>query len=148
MSKTDAEKRPLIDRASFFHWDRLQIRWGDMDAMGHVNNAVIATYFEQSRIGIITPLLARFAHPNLNIVLARTTIDYLREFHYPGSAEIGTRLAHVGGRSFRFESGAFIGPVCVATCSATAVFFDTAMRRSAEPPDDVRAALLALAGPG
>jgi acyl-CoA thioester hydrolase len=144
MSTPAPEPRPPIERTAYPHWEQVQIRWGDMDAMGHINNAVVATYFEQSRIGLITPLLARFDHPGLNIVLARSTIDFLREFHYPGVADVGTRLARIGAKSFAFDSAIFLAGVCVATCTATAVFFDTVGRHSVAPPADVRAALAAL----
>ncbi len=112
--------------------------------MGHVNNAVIATYFEQARIEALTPILRRLAPDGLDIVVARVAIDYRRELHYPGVVEIGTRIGRFGTRSCMLASELFVGDIRYASCEATVVFFDTATRASALPPADLRAAIEAI----
>ena len=60
------------------------LRWGDMDAYGHVNNVLFLRYLEQARIGMF-----HAAAPDdggglvdTGILVARHEIDYLRPLHY------------------------------------------------------------------
>ena len=39
-----------MDEKKLVHVERIAIRWGDMDAMGHVNNTVYFRFMEQTRI--------------------------------------------------------------------------------------------------
>jgi acyl-CoA thioester hydrolase len=131
-------------RASYRTFSRLEIRFGDQDALGHVNNTVIASYLEHARCQLLMPLLVTPEMPELNIVLARIVIDYVRELRFPGTVDIGVRIARTGGKSFVIAGAVFLGEACCAVSEATIVFFDMMTRRSAEPPASVRAALAAL----
>ena len=46
-----------MDEKKLVHVERIAIRWGDMDAMGHVNNTVYFRYMEQARISWFEALL-------------------------------------------------------------------------------------------
>jgi acyl-CoA thioester hydrolase len=58
---------------------RLQIRWRDMDAYGHVNNAVYLTYLEEARDAWVQQVLGPVADDVWHFVLARVAIDYRNE---------------------------------------------------------------------
>jgi acyl-CoA thioester hydrolase len=58
---------------------RLQIRWRDMDAYGHVNNAVYLTYLEEARDRWVQQVLGPVADDVWHFVLARVAIDYRNE---------------------------------------------------------------------
>lgn len=58
---------------------RLQIRWRDMDAYGHVNNAVYLTYLEEARDAWVQRVLGSVADDVWHFVLARVAIDYRSE---------------------------------------------------------------------
>jgi acyl-CoA thioester hydrolase len=58
---------------------RLQIRWRDMDAYGHVNNAVYLTYLEEARDAWVQRVLGPVADDVWHFVLARVAIDYRSE---------------------------------------------------------------------
>ncbi len=60
------------------HEKRIEIRWRDVDAYRHVNNAVYATYLEECRDELVERLLAGIGDP-WDYVLARVAIDYRRE---------------------------------------------------------------------
>jgi acyl-CoA thioester hydrolase len=60
------------------HEKRIEIRWRDIDAYRHVNNAVFATYLEECRDEHVDRLLADVGNP-WDYVLARVAIDYRRE---------------------------------------------------------------------
>ena len=51
--------RPVAPERKLAHVERIAIRWGDMDAMGHVNNIYYFRYMEQARIAWFESLLPR-----------------------------------------------------------------------------------------
>jgi acyl-CoA thioester hydrolase len=138
---TDFDPR---QRASYRAFSHIPIRYGDQDPLGHVNNAAIAAYFEHARCEQLLPRIASSDAPNLNIVLARIVIDYVREIRYPGTVDIGVRVTHIGSKSLVISGAAFVGNTCAAIADATIVFFDTEHRRATLPPEAVRARMAEL----
>lgn len=140
----------LTRRDSFQHWVTHTIRYNDQDPVGHVNNAAMATFLEQGRTTLIYPIMARYAGPELEIVLARLIIDYLRELNFPGTVDIATQIVRVGTKSLELAHGVFEGDseTCVATGSCILVFFDPVARTSTAPPADLRDHLVSLIPPG
>ena len=49
----------MSEHKKLVHTERIPVRWGDMDAMGHVNNTVYFRYMEQTRICWFEKLLPR-----------------------------------------------------------------------------------------
>ena len=139
MTTPSGDARNLSDRASFRHWTPITLRYSDQDPMGHVNNATYLVYFEAARV----TYLNQFLEPGegVDTVLARVTVDFLREMHFPGTIEVGSCLLGLGNKSVRSGYGVFRDGECIATSEAVNVFFDTAARRSVLPPEHVRAAL-------
>lgn len=131
------------DRSSFRIWTSHTIRYNDQDSLGHVNNAVYSTFFEAGRTAYIEPMMEELGADaeNLDFVLARITIDFVKELRYPGTVDIGTRVRRLGTKSMTFSNAVFKGGTdeCVATCDAVLVFFDLASRSSVEPPVKLRA---------
>ena len=70
--------RPAVRIAARVHEKRIEIRWRDMDAFRHVNNAVYATYLEECRDEWAERALGEAGDP-WDFVLARVAIDYRRE---------------------------------------------------------------------
>ncbi len=60
------------------HEKRIEIRWRDVDAFRHVNNAVYATYLEEARDEWMERALGNVADM-WDFVLARVAIDFRRE---------------------------------------------------------------------
>ena len=127
-------------RATYTIWTSHSIRYNDQDPIGHVNNAVYSTFFEAGRTAFMSPLIKEVGDPSIDFVLARITIDYVKEMNYPGTAEIGTRISRLGTKSMTFINGIFTAGAneCNATCEAVLVFFDLHERRSTEPPPALR----------
>ena len=132
----------LTKRESFRHWTPVTIRYSDQDSMAHVNNTAIATYIEASRTTYMYDLIQKAGAEGMEFILARMVIDYLREFHYPGTVEVGARLTRVGNKSVTSGYGIFKDGVCVATSECVNVFYDMATRKTQPPGDAVRAVLL------
>lgn len=122
-------RKPAPQLADYPHRVAEIIRFGDLDAQGHVNNAVFATYFESGRV-------AMFRDPDLGIgvadatfMLVRQEIDYLRELRWPGDLVVGSALHEFGRSSFTVVQAVFCGEECAAAAHVTMVMADTKSRR-------------------
>jgi acyl-CoA thioester hydrolase len=113
------------------------IRFGDMDAQGHVNNTVFATFLESGRVALLRAPGRELNAPGTTSVLARLDIDFLKELHWPGAVDIGTGIAGIGRSSYTFAQAIFHAGVCAATARATMVMIDETTRRPRRLPAEV-----------
>ena len=82
------------------HEKRIEIRWHDVDAYQHVNNAVYATYLEECRDEWVDRVLAEVGDA-WDFVLARVAIDFRRELRLEDEWLVATcRLERIGTSSF------------------------------------------------
>ena len=88
----------MIDE--FRHRTRLEVRFRDIDAFRHVNNAAFFTYIEEARIRYLCDLLEIEAVERLPMILAAVQIDFKSPILYGQEVEIGTRVDWVGNTSF------------------------------------------------
>lgn len=129
------------DRAAYDCFTPVTIRYSDQDPMDHVNNVAITAFLESGRFGLFQQLFEGTTLPLKGIVLASLTVDFLHEITFPGTVEIGGRLADVGDRSITTQYGIFQADTCCVVSQSINVFFDPVTRRSAAPDPEVRAAL-------
>ena len=81
------------------HEKQVEIRWRDVDAYGHVNNAVYATYLEECRDEWAERALADVGDP-WDYVLARVAIDFRRELRLEDEhVVVSCRLERLGNSS-------------------------------------------------
>jgi acyl-CoA thioester hydrolase len=81
------------------HEKRIEIRWRDVDAYRHVNNAVYATYLEECRDEWMEVALGDAGDP-WDFVLARVAIDFRRELTQDDdTVVVRCRLARIGTSS-------------------------------------------------
>jgi len=81
------------------HEKEIEIRWRDVDAYQHVNNAVYATYLEECRDEWVEHTLGEIGDP-WDYVLARVAIDFRRELRLEDEAVVvSCRLARIGNSS-------------------------------------------------
>ncbi len=116
----------------------VQIRWGDMDTMAHVNNAAYLAYLETAREPWFAQVLGETF---LRFVLRRIEIDFVSQLTYADrEALVSVELAGVGGTSLRtYEriTAASDGRL-VAEARAVIVHLDESGRGAAPLPQDVR----------
>ncbi len=130
-------------RSTYRAWTAIPVRFGDQDPLAHVNNVAIAAYFEHARCTQLIPAL-RASGAGTSTVIARITIDYLSEIHFPGTVDVGLRITRGRNKSFVISSGIFNGQACSATSEAVMVFFDTKQRATVTPSETVWATLAHL----
>ena len=81
------------------HEKRVEIRWSDVDAYMHVNNAVYATYFEECRDEWVERTLGA-AGDSWDFVLARVAIDFRRELRLEDEeVTVSCALERIGNSS-------------------------------------------------
>lgn len=92
----------MFNRDDYPYFESVDVRWGDMDAMGHVNNAVYFSYLESARIHFfeVMGLLALIGEDGCGIGLVSANCNFRREVRYPATLEIGTRVKRIGNSSF------------------------------------------------
>lgn len=84
------------------HEIRLQIRWRDMDAYGHVNNAVYLNYLEEARDAWVQRVLGPVSEDTWHFVLARVAIDFRSELKQDDrEILVRCRLDSIGRSSIR-----------------------------------------------
>jgi len=137
---------PNIDRSlnDYPHVRQENIRYGDTDRQGHVNNAVFSTFFECSRTSILYESARNLVTPDREFVIVKFEVEYLAELGWPGKVEIGTRIARLGRSSIVFEQAIFQKGVCAAISSNVMVMIDVVTRKSAALPDEVALVLADL----
>jgi acyl-CoA thioester hydrolase len=78
----------------------IPVRWGDMDANGHVNNAVYSTYFEQARIAWFDSVFARHGGHAHGYVVARIVCNFIKPVVYPATLSVSVASGRPGRSSF------------------------------------------------
>ncbi|MGB7481403.1 MAG: acyl-CoA thioesterase [Burkholderiaceae bacterium] len=94
------QRLPMTE-ATLVHVTRMTIRWGDMDAAGHVNNTVYFRYMEQARIDWMTAIgCATDGTGGEGPVIVNAHCTFLRQLKYPGEIEVLTYVGAPGRSSF------------------------------------------------
>ena len=129
------------------HTMRMAVRWGDMDAMGHVNNTVYFRYIETARIAWLAQIGALPDPSGTGPVLINAQCSFLKQLKYPAEIEVTSYAGPPGRSSFEVwheirlvgangETGALH-----AEGRAKIVWVDFLAEKSVALPDEVRALL-------
>ena len=114
-----------MDEKKLVHVERIAIRWGDMDAMGHVNNTVYFRYMEQARIGWFEALVPKAeAWGDISIVIVNASCNFQRPINYPGTVEVRVYAGPPGGSSVPTFYELLVENQLYADGAATVVFID------------------------
>ena len=127
------------------HVERIPIRWGDMDAMGHVNNTIYFRFMEQARISWFEALVPEDeAWQSTGIVIVNASCNYKRPITYPGNVEVKVLVGPPGGSSVPtfYELRVDADPLPYADGAAVVVFVDMKTQKPARIPDGIRERLL------
>ena len=84
----------------------LHMRWSDMDELGHINNAVYATFYEEGR-GRFLMQCCQWNWSIDGIILAKITIDFLSAMRVDDSCQLYVRISRIGTKSFDMEYAIF-----------------------------------------
>jgi acyl-CoA thioester hydrolase len=134
------------NRQSYRHWTSVNIRYGDTDRQGHLNNAVYCTFFESGRCSFLfNDQGDSIAGEGKNFVIVKLTLDYLVEINFPGVVEIGSRIIKIGNSSFTVAQGLFKDGICCSTAESIIVQLDADTKKSSPITGPLMAVLKKLA---
>ncbi len=84
----------------------MEVRYGDLDPQGHLNNAKYLTYFEQARVHYLTEL-GLFSRgqsfTEIGVIVADIHIRYHAPVLWGSPIKVGARTVKIGGRSLTME---------------------------------------------
>jgi len=124
------------------HVESIPIRWGDMDAMGHVNNTVYFRYMEQARISWFDALVpAAEAWKDTGIVIANASCNFKRALNYPGTVQVRLSLDPPGGSSVSTFYELRMDDTLYADGAAVVVFIDMKSQKPIRIPEGIRSLL-------
>lgn len=123
---------------------RIVMRWGDMDAVGHVNNTTYFRYLEQVRLDWLESFGYAIDPAGTGPVLASTGCSFRKELVYPGTLRITIELEKLGKSSLKMRHRFFRDDdpdTVYATGEVALVWVDYASGKPVPVPADIRAAL-------
>lgn len=125
----------------YVHSYRERIRWGDMDAFGHVNNVQFFRYLEGARVAYSSEVAGSWLRAEgESVILADQRCSFLKQLNWPGELDVYTRTLKVGRSSIHLDQ-----LVCrrgdtqaVAVGRGVMVWFDFDAQRPAPVPEALR----------
>ena len=135
-----------VARESYCCVHQIDLRYNDVDSLGHVTSISFLNCMETARVQFINATGLEIDARPFGWMLVKLDIDYLGQLHFPGRVTVGTRLTRVGRSSVNTLQGLFDGDRCCATLRSAIVHVDRTIDRAAEIPDDLRARLWQVDG--
>ena len=92
--------------SDFHFYHPVEVRYGDLDPQGHVNNAKHLTYFEQARVAYMINLglfTRDQSFMKIGVIVADVHITYLAPVYFGQNVRIGVRTAKIGNKSMTWE---------------------------------------------
>lgn len=123
------------------------IRFNDIDAMGHVNNAVIFTYFEEGRKALFYDAFKESVPGGFNFMVAHLECDYILPVRLEDRLMLTIWVTSIGTKSFGLAYAlvdAANADRTFAKGSSVQVCYDYRQHRSVPVPPSLKKALLAF----
>jgi len=138
----------MSERAESFPYKvTLEVSFRDLDAMGHVNNAVYLSYMETARIKFLVDLLAVTSLHDLPVIMAEATCTFKAPAFFGEQLIVGVGVSRFGSKSFdmtyRIDAG---DGRLIALGRTVQVMYDYAAARTLVVPEDFRAKVRAFQG--
>jgi acyl-CoA thioester hydrolase len=123
----------------------VQVRFSDIDLLGHVNNVAYFNYFEMARIHYFHPLLGKdWDWMTQGVVLVKNEATYLSSIRLHDLPKITVFVTEIGTKSFSLGYQVYVGATLCATGSSTLVCFNNHTKQTIEIPEPMNVALTSL----
>jgi len=126
----------------FRHVCPIEVRFKDLDVLGHVNNAVVLTYAETARVRYAIDLglhSLQDSWRNLSFILAHISCNFKRPIFYGQAVMVGTRLVEIKRSSLKLAYCIEADSELVAEGDAILVYYDYVAKQSMPIPVEMRA---------
>lgn len=139
--------------SEFKFFKPIEVRYGDLDPQGHVNNATYLTFFEQARIEYLIQL-GLFSKDQsfmeVGVIIADIHITYHATTHYGDPIKVGVKTVKIGNKSITTEQAVIHAESGKVLASGTVVLvtFDYEGLKPIRVPDEWRGKISAFEGLG
>ena len=134
----------LLSEFSFI--TQMNIEWGDMDALQHVNNVEYFKYFQKARIAYFEKNSSEdlFVESRISTILASTECKFIYPLKYPDAISIGARVDSIADQYFtmRYAVISHKNQKLVAIGGAKVVMFDYGKNMKASVPQEIKKRIL------
>ena len=126
----------------------LNIEWGDMDALRHVNNIEYFKYFQVARIAYFEKIASDgvLREKRIPLILASTQCKFIYPLAYPDSISVGVRVDAMADQYFtmKYAVVSHQHQRLAAIGDAKVVMFDYVNNKKASIPDEIRKTIINL----
>lgn len=127
----------MTDQKITVHQKTFNIAWGDMDALGHVNNARYFDYFQEARIEWLRDLNITMTE-NTGPVVIHVACTFLKPIIYPATVTLISKVHSLGKSSMIMDHDLYQGEVLMAQGMSKVVWVDYTQNKSIPLPDIFR----------
>ena len=132
-----------MDIKDFKHKTRIKVRFSDLDAMQHVNNATYLTFLEEARIDYFSKLFnRRYDNLDFEAVVGRIEINYIHPIVLGDEVEVLTRISKIGTKSVDVEHVIVIKKkndlIKAATALTKLVYYDYKAQTTQVIPEEAK----------
>lgn len=127
----------MTEKKIIVHEKTFAIAWGDMDALGHVNNARYFDYFQEARIEWLRELNIKMTE-QMGPVVIHVACTYLKPVVYPATVTLRSRIYNMGNSSMMMDHDLYQDEVLMAQGSCKVVWVDYTKNKSVPLPDSIR----------
>jgi acyl-CoA thioester hydrolase len=124
------------------HTHTERVRFGDLDAMKHLNNVVFLRYFETARIDYLNSIMGShdpvFRADGFGFIFASCQIDYRSPAHFDEDVDIRVRPADIGTKSLKLEFEMAVGERLIAEGHGILVGYDYESGETVPLPDALK----------
>ena len=136
------DKTALPGRADFRFFDRLRVRWAEVDMQGIVFNAHYLMYFDTAMTGywraLALPYAEAMAQLQGDLYVRKAGIEFHASARMDDALDIGLRCARIGNSSITVAGAMFRGDQLLITAELVYVFADPATQTSRPVPPVLR----------
>ena len=139
-------ERQLPDLADFHHSIPVQLRFNDIDILGHVNNIVYFSLYDLAKARFLeTMRKGHIDFRKVECVIANINCSYIKQIRFGEEIEVLTRCIRLGERSFTLQQCLVEIPTreIRSVCETVMVCFDPETGKSAPMSPELRSALIA-----
>lgn len=136
-----------MEKALFPHPVKINVQWGEMDALGHVNNVQFIRYFETARVYMmsVSGLWGLYESKGIMIVLAKIECNFIQPLYFPDTITAQARIVSMGSSSMVVEHQIISEKSGLAAQgNGIIVFVDQKTGKSTPIPADIRAQIEAM----
>jgi acyl-CoA thioester hydrolase len=122
----------------------IQVRFSDVDMMGHVSNTIYQNYYDSGKVHYFDQIIPDLDYINIGVVGASVKIEYLKPIYMKTRILVETRVAVLGTKSFTMEHQLVNEDTkeVLSTCEAVLVCYDLKEKQSIHIPEHWRKNIL------